>query len=76
MTSQSTFLSLDFYTRKVNVTKVNISLLPLFLLFSPLLQRAMEMERDGGDGGTEIERGGRRNTRGGRRKRGREKIEM
>lgn len=29
MTSQSTFLSLDFYTRKVNVTNVNIALLPL-----------------------------------------------
>jgi hypothetical protein len=46
MTSQRTFLSLDFYTRKVNVTKVNISLLPLFSLFSPLLQREMGGQRD------------------------------
>lgn len=39
MTSQSTFLSLDFYTRKVNVTKVNIALLPL-------LQREMGGQRE------------------------------
>lgn len=43
MTSQSTFLSLDFYTRKVNVTKVNIALLPL--LQREILGTERERER-------------------------------